>query len=179
MADQETVKPFEGRPVNGAASAWVGGTGNSPGTDRSTRANSIDSSSSGVVTNVTGFGEDLLTLAELQTRLIGIEVRQNFESIKSSSILIAIGSIAVVSALPVILVGIAELLVSETGMKRGYALLGVGAAAIVIAGSCMAIARSWLRSKRLGLPLTSEEFARNVNWLRTILRQSGRWPLRR
>jgi Putative Actinobacterial Holin-X, holin superfamily III len=179
MANQETVKPFERSHANGTASAWASGTGTNLGTDRSTPANSIDSSSAGVVTNVTGFGEDLLTLAELQTRLIGIEIRQNLEAVRSSGALIVIGSIVAVSALPVILVGIAELLISELGMKRGYALLSVGAVAIVIAGSCMAIARSWLRTKRLGLPLASEEFARNVNWLRTILRQSGRWPLRR
>jgi hypothetical protein len=179
MVDQETVKPLSGSIVNGAASLRVNPTGKSPGTDRSTGANLIDSNSSGVVTNVAGFGEDLLTLAELQTRLIGIEVRQNFESVKSSGVLIAIGSIAAISGLPILLVGIAELLVSELGMKRGYALLTVGATAIVIAGSCMVIARSSLRTKRLGLPLASEEFARNVNWLRTILRQSGRWPLSR
>jgi hypothetical protein len=123
-----------------------------------------------VVTNVAGFGEDLLTLAELQTRLTAIELRQNLESARNSGILIVIGSIAAVSALPVLLVGVAELLVSEMGMKRGFALL---------IGACFATARLWLRAKPLGLPLAGEEFARNVNWLRTILRQSGRWSPRR
>jgi hypothetical protein len=179
MPDQETVKPFDGPTGNGAASARAISNGKHPGPDRSARANIIDSGSSGVVTNVAGFGDDLLTLAELQTRLTAIELRQNLESAKSSGILIAIGSIAALSGLPILLVGVAELLVSELAMKRGYALLSAGAAAIAIAGCCIATARSWLRTKPLGLPLASEEFARNVNWLRTILRQSGRWPSRR
>ncbi len=131
------------------------------------------------MTNVTGFGDDLLTLVELQGRLTAIELRQNFDSAKSSGLLIVIGSIVAVSGLPVLLVGVAELLASELGMKRGYALLTTGAAAMVIAGCLIAIARSCLHTKPLGFPLAGEEFARNVNWLRTILRQSGRWPLRR
>jgi hypothetical protein len=77
------------------------------------------------------------------------------------------------------MVGIAELLVSELGMKRGYALLSAATTAIVIAGACIVVARSWLRKKPFGFPLASEEFARNMNWLRTILRHSGRWPLQR
>ena len=64
-------------------------------------------------------------------------------------------------------------------MKRGYALLTAGATAIVCAGCCFVIARSWLLQKSWGLPLAGEEFARNINWLRTILRQSGRGPSRR
>ena len=179
MADQETVKPFNASIGNGAAAARSSSTGKSSGSDRTWHANIVDSSSSGVVTNVAGFGEDLLTLAELQTRLTVIELRQNLASTKSSGLLIAVGLLMAITGLPVLLLGVAELLVSEVGMKRGHALLTVGAGAIVIAGCCVAIARSWLRTKPLGLPLASEEFARNINWLRTILRQSGRGPSRR
>jgi hypothetical protein len=70
-------------------------------------------------------------------------------------------------------------LVSELGMKRGYALLSAAATAIVIAGACIMVARAWLRKKPFGFPLASEEFARNMNWMRTILRHSGRSPLNR
>jgi hypothetical protein len=139
----------------------------------------LDSSSAGVVTNVAGFGENLLNLAELQARLTTIELRQNFEYAKSGGALILVGSILAMSGLPVLLVGGAELLVSDFGWKRGYALLTAGAAASVMAGVCLALARSWLRKKPLGFPVAGEEFARNMNWLRTILRQSGRWPLSR
>ena len=132
-----------------------------------------------MMNNVAGFGENLLTLGELQARLTAIEIRQNLDSVKNGGALFVAGSIVAICSLPVVMVGVADLLVSELGMKRGYAILSVATTAIVIAGLCIVVARSWLRKKPFGFPLASEEFARNMNWLRTILRHSGRWPLNR
>ena len=173
MADQATMTRFTGPTPNGAAAHG------SSGAARPSGANDVDPSASGMMNSVAGFGENLLTLAELQTRLTAIEIRQNLDSVKNGGALFVAGSILAIASLPVVMVGVAELLVSELGMKRGYALLSAATTAIVIAGACMAVARSWLRKKPFGFPLASEEFARNMNWLRTILRHSGRWPLQR
>lgn len=179
MADQETMTTF-GRPKgNGVATARARSIEGGAPADRVAVAPAVDSSPEGMVTSVTGFGEDLLTLVELQARLTVIELRQNLQSAKSSVVLIAIGAMMTISGLPVLLLGSAELLVSDLGMKRGYALLCAGAMAIAVAGCCITIARIWLRRNPWGLPLASEEFTRNINWLRTLLRQSGRGPLSR
>jgi hypothetical protein len=111
--------------------------------------------------------------------LTAFEARQNLDVVKTGGTLIATGLVVAVAALPVGLVGIAELLVSEMGLKRGYALLAVAVVAILFAGSCASVGASWLRRKRLGFPLSAEELARNVNWVRTVLRQSGRLSFRR
>ena len=173
MADQATMTRFTGPTPNGAAAHG------SSGAARPSGANVVDPSASGMMNSVAGFGENLLTLAELQTRLTAIEIRQNLDSVKNGGALFVAGSILAIASLPVVMVGLAELLVSELGMKRGYALLSAATTAIVIAIACMVVARSWLRKKPFGFPLASEEFARNMNWLRTILRHSGRWPLQR
>ena len=149
------------------------------GSGRSPDASTAESGANAVVTNVAGFGEDLLNLAELQARLTGLEVRQNLDVVKTGGALIATGLIVAVAGLPVGLVGIAELLVVEMGLKRDHALLSVAAIAFVVAGSCVGLGASWFRRKRLGFPLSGEELARNVNWVRTVLRQSGRSPFRR
>ncbi len=81
--------------------------------------------------------------------------------------------------MPVLIAGVAEVLVSELEMNRGAALLSVGLATMAIAGLSIAVGRHWLRKKLFGFPLASEEFTRNVNWVRTVLRQSGRWPKHR
>jgi hypothetical protein len=141
--------------------------------------NMAESGANAVVSNVAGFGEDLLNLAELQTRLTLVEMRQNLNVFKSGGALMATGLFVAVAGLPVGLVGIAELFVSEMGMKRGYALLTVAAVAILIAGSCLGLGASWFRRKPLGFPLSGEELARNVNWVRTVIRQSGRLSFRR
>ena len=164
MADQETMTRMSAPTVNGAAAQT------SPGSVRSSAANVPDDpGASGMMNNVAGLGENLLTLAELQARLTAVELRQNLDSVKNGGALIVAGSILVISSAPVVMVGIAELFVSELGMKRGYALLSTGTTAIVIAGLCMVVARSWLRKKPFGFPLAGEEFARNLNWLRTHL----------
>jgi Putative Actinobacterial Holin-X, holin superfamily III len=173
MADQATMTTFKGPTSNGASRQA------SSGSVRSSPADVLDPGASGMMNSVAGFGENLLTLGELQARLTAIEVRQNLDSLRNGGALFVTGSILAISSLPVLMVGVAELLVSELGMKRGYALLSAGTTAIVIAGACIVVARSWLRKKPFGFPLAGEEFARNLNWLRTILRHSGRWPLQR
>jgi hypothetical protein len=149
--------------------------GYTPGGDGAT----TESGASAVVSNVAGFGEDLLNLAELQTRLVTLELRQNLDIVKTRGAVIAISLVVAVAALPVGLIGIGELLVSEIGWKRGYALLGVSAVSILGAGIAMAVATLAFRRNRIGFPLSREELARNVNWVRTVLRQSGRLSFRR
>jgi hypothetical protein len=169
MANQTTVTKQNGRAASGGKSDG----GPLP-------ENSLaEAGANAVVSNVAGFGEDLLNLAELQTRLTAVEIRQNLDVVKTGGALLATGLIIAVAGLPVVLVGIAELLVSEMGLKRGYALLTVAAVAILIAGSCIGSAALWFRRKPLGFPLSGEELARNVNWVRTVLRQSGRLSFRR
>jgi uncharacterized membrane protein YqjE len=171
MADQATLK------TNGPAAARLGavparagdaaaGGGHEPGPGD-------------VVHNVAEFGENLLTLVELQARLAAIELKQNVEAAKITGPVILASVVLALASLPLLLAGIAELLVSELGMKRGYALLSVVVVALAIAGACIAIAGSRLRRAALGFPVTREEFTRNFNWVRTVLLHSGRATRRR
>jgi hypothetical protein len=169
MADQAAITKTNGH----ARMRSNVGDGNSPD------ASTAESSANALVTNVAGFGEDLLNLTELQARLTALEVRQNLDIFKMGGALIAVGLIVGVSGLAVTLVGIGELLVSEIGLKRGYALLAVAAVAFLIASSVVGLGALWFRRKRLGFPLSGEELARNLNWVRTVLRQSGRLSFKR
>jgi hypothetical protein len=127
-----------------------------------------------VVHNVAGLGEDLLSLAELQAHLATIELKQNAQAIQFGGAFILVGAVLGMGGLPIALAGIAELLVSGLGMQRGWALILVAVAAFVIAGTCVAIAVARIRAADLGFPLSREELARNMNWIRTVLLYSGR-----
>jgi Putative Actinobacterial Holin-X, holin superfamily III len=129
---------------------------------------------SSVVSNVAGFGENVLNLTELQAKLAVIELRQNVQAAKSSGGPLLAAVALALAGLPVALAGIAELLVSELGIKRGFALLVVSGTVLLVAACCVAIAGIRLRSQRFGFPLSEEELNRNVNWLRAVLRHSGR-----
>jgi hypothetical protein len=177
MADQATLRSVNGKGSDGLRADRAGLIAENLRPERS-MAGETDPADQGVVSNVAGFGENLLTLAELQTRLTSVEIRQNLESIKSGGAIFVAGVVLGVATIPVLMVGVAELLTSDFGMKRAYALLSVAGLFFAVAGACMGVARSWLVRNPIGFPLASEEFARNLNWLRTILRHSGRWPLR-
>jgi hypothetical protein len=127
-----------------------------------------------VVHNVAGLGEDLLSLAELQAHLATIELKQNVQAIQFGGAFILVGAVLGMAGLPIALAVIAELLVSGLEMQRGWALILVAVAAFVIAGTCVAIAVARLRAADLGFPLSREELARNMNWIRTVLLYSGR-----
>ncbi len=150
----------------------------SRGPARCQPGNPVESGPSGVVHNVTGFGEDLLTLTELQARLTAIELRQNLDLAKSGGAILMAGALLAVSSVPVLIAGVAEVLVSELGMNRGAALLSVGSATMAIAGLCIAVARNWLRKSPLAFHWPARNYAERER-VRTVLRQGGRWPKHR
>jgi hypothetical protein len=151
--------------VSGSGVASVG---------RSTASPGPEAGAGQVVSNVAGFGENLLNLAELQARMSAMELRQNLEAVKTVGVVFASGTVMALAAVPVVLVGIAELLVTEAGLGRGAAFLTVGLSTIGVAAVCVASAAVWVRRQRLGFPLSAEEFSRNLNWVRTVIRLSGR-----
>ncbi len=158
----------------GGESARANGTETGPDCDNGRPGRDLRAGSDMVMKSVAGFGENLLTLAELQARLAKIELRQNLEAARAG-IFLAIGSaVASCSGLIIMLAGLAELMVSELGIRRGYALLTVAASAIAAGTICLIAAATLLRARRISFPLSCEELARNVNWLRTVLRHSGR-----
>jgi uncharacterized membrane protein YqjE len=170
MDDQASMKTNP----NGRAS-----TGSSPASVRSFSGGVSESGASAVVSGIASFGEDILSLAELQSRLAAIELRQNVNAVKTSGTLVLAGSILALLGVGVGLTGVAELLVSDFGLKRGYALLAVAAAALLLAGLFVGFGQTWLRRQRIGFPRSREELTRNLNWVRTVLRHSGRSPSQR
>ncbi len=165
MANQASVR------TNGPAAGRLGAVVAEPG-DATADGNGAGPAQ--VVTSVAEFGENLLTLGELQARLTAIELKQNIDAAKVAGSVVLAGAALVLASLPIVLIGVAELLVSELGMKRGIALLSVSAVAFVIAGACIAIAGSHLRRTFVGFPVSREELTRNLNWVRTVLLHSGR-----
>jgi len=111
---------------------------------------------------------DVLTLAELQWQLAtedGVAWRR-----KSvwAGVVAAAGAVCALAALPVIMMGVAQLLV-EAGVQRSWALLGtgiVGAALGLLALyiGCRSVARSFSVFNR-----SQTELRRNIEWLKQSL----------
>src|SRR5262245_53633553 len=124
MADQATVKRSDSAAVR--PGTLSNGTGESAGTGKNGAA------SGDLVGNVAEFGESLLTLGELQARLAALEFKQNIEAGKVGGAIGLTGAILALASLPLVLAGAGELLVSELGMRRGFAFLVVGVVTLAL-----------------------------------------------
>ncbi len=165
MANQATVR------INGSLAGRRGAVVAEPGNATGPK----DEGGPGqVISGVAEFGDNLLSLCELQARLTAIEIRQNADAVKVTGAVILAGTALALASLPVILIGIAELLASGLGMNRGAAFLSVALVTLFIGGAGIAIAASQLRRAAVGFPISREELARNMNWVRTVLLHSGR-----
>jgi hypothetical protein len=169
MVDQATMNAS-----NGSGGSAGPQSGAQPPTARASGAADAPASAGQVASNVAGFGENLLNMAELQAKMSAIELRQNIEALRIVAAVGLTGAILALAALPIVLAGIAELLVTELAFRRGSAFLTVGFTALAIGLLSIVIAGLWISRKRIGFPLSAEEFTRNLNWVRTVLRLSGR-----
>lgn len=178
MADQATMKINGPTTMTSTAPGSVIGRRGPfpPGVGAGTGAgpSNVGAGPGDVVTNVAEFGENLLTLAELQARLASIELKQNVRAVKFGGTVLITGAVLGLATLPVALLGIAELLTTGLSIHRGLAQVIVAGAGFLIAGICVAVAVLRLRGSDLGFPLSGEELTRNINWVRTVLLHSGR-----
>jgi len=174
MVDQATVNALNGA---GGSSESSGGAVAAFG--RAPESPDAAASAVQVASNVAGFGENVLNMAELQVRMSAIELRQNLEALRIAAAVGLVGAVLALAALPVVFSGIAELLVTELGFRRGPAFLIVGFTSLAIGSLVIVSAGLWVGRKGLGFPLSAEELTRNLNWIRTVLRLSGRQPAAR
>ena len=133
----------------------------------------------GVVGNIAEFGHDVLTLAELQTQLAVIDLKEGAGHAIVPAVVLVVAAVLSLSCVPVALIGAAVLLARLLGPgNAGWAYLIVAGVALVLAGLAAAIAAIRLGHSFESFRRTREEMTRNLNWIRTVLAYSGR-PARR
>jgi hypothetical protein len=128
----------------------------------------------GIVGNMTEFGGNLLTLAELQGRLALYDAQECAARAVMPVALAVGGAVLAAAGLPVLLIGAASLLAEATGWPEGLALLVCGLVALGLGGVL-----AFLFGRRIGASFESfrrsrDEFTRNLAWVKTVLLQSGR-----
>lgn len=128
----------------------------------------------GLMGNVSSFGNDLATLATLQAKLAAADMRESLlkaaPTIGGMAVLILL-SIAGMTAL---VAGFALWLAEALQLRPAVALILVGLGSLVVAAL-----GAWLCARTLGgsfsaFRRSSEEFDRNLAWIKTTLTQSGR-----
>jgi hypothetical protein len=128
----------------------------------------------GVITNLGELTGDIASLAELQAKLTLIDAKEAATRATWPTAVLVASAAVLVAAVPVLLIGLAFVLARAFGMDQGVVLLIVGVVVAAVAGAIAFLSlREFLHSFE-SFRRSSEEFVRNVNWIKTILAQSTR-----
>jgi hypothetical protein len=123
-----------------------------------------------VTSHFSGLAYDLITLAELQARLLFLDVREASRRSAVTLVCLAVMAVFTVSAVPVCLLGIAELLVDLLDWHRPVAYLTVGGVAAfgAIFGGILAARRLVTVSAVFGR--SHQELQDNLEFIKRLVR---------
>lgn len=132
---------------------------------------SRESPSAGVRNGVSGLLHDVLTLAELQFKLLSLDAQVAAGRAVVPTVLLGAAGVFAASALPLLLLAFAQLLRDQAGWPPALATLMAVAVGLVVAGILAVIGYLGLRRCLNPLARSREEFNRNVTWLKSTLKR--------
>ncbi len=127
-----------------------------------------------VVGNIADFGNDIATLAELQAKLTLLDAKDAAAKATMPLIIARRGRGSGPGSLPVILIGLADVIATSTKLSAGASQLIVGLVTLVLAGVAGVVGLKGSKGSLTSFRRSSEEMTRNISWIRTVLVYSGR-----
>ena len=128
----------------------------------------------GLIGNLTGFGEDLFTLAELQGKLAVRDLDDYVGRATLPLVFAVLSAVVLAGAVPVALLGAADLVALNWGIGPGAAKLLVATVALAAAAVVLVVSARRMGSSFQVFRRSGEELTRNLAWARTVLVYSGR-----
>ncbi len=116
-----------------------------------------------------GVATDLLKLADLQCRLMKVDIREFWNQARIALALIIVGPVCVLAAVPLGLYAIAIYISRALDVPLEAVLLVL--TAVLIGGTAAALYWSWRRLVHAAKPLerSNSEFQENLRWMRSLL----------
>lgn len=132
---------------------------------------SISTPAEGVRRGATGLLHDVMTLAELQLKLLAVDAQAATGRAVIPIILIGSAAVFAASALPLLLVALAQVLRYQAGWPAALATLTAVVVGLLIAAGLGVF--GYLGLKRCLEPMarSREELERNVAWLKNALKR--------
>jgi hypothetical protein len=124
-----------------------------------------------VATSFSGLAHDVVELAELQAKLLALDVKTSGKNARTAFVLIIIGASLLLSAISVALFALAALLVETLDWPQSVADIVAAVVGIVLGGAVLAWAWHLCRSGLSALQQSRDELTRNIAWVKTSLRK--------
>ena len=134
----------------------------------------MEPSPGSMVGNIAEFGNDIATLVELQAKLAVFDTKEVVARAVIPVVCLAGGAVLAVSSVPILLLGLADLLHAVTTLTFWGSLLIVAVAALALAGLVAFLSYKAAVGSITSFRRSAEEFTRNLSWVRTVLVHSGR-----
>lgn len=129
----------------------------------------------GVIGNLAEFGNDTITLVELQAKLLAHDFQEGLGKAIVSMVLATLGLLLLLGCVPIALAGLALLLMQVLEVSLGSSLLIVAGVSLVLAIILALIAVRGISRSLSSFDRSREELARNISWIKTVLVHSGRF----
>jgi uncharacterized membrane protein YqjE len=127
-----------------------------------------------MVDNLSDFAHDVVTLSELQVKLLAADLNDLKSGAVTPLALMGLAAVVALGAVPVLLMAVAWLLVDYDVLARGWAFLAAAGGGLVLALVMGLAGFSWLPRQLAVLERSRVELDRNVTWIKSVLKHSGR-----
>jgi uncharacterized membrane protein YqjE len=120
--------------------------------------------------NFSRFAHDLTTLTELQVRLLAVDVRDAKQKSGAAAALLLGGAVLMLGCIPVLLLGLAQLLIEFAQWPASGAYACVAVAALIIGGAVGYAGWNKLMSAAGTLGRSRAELLETLQWIKKALR---------
>jgi len=137
-------------------------------------SNGCETPPQAVARSTAEFLHDILTLGELQARLLVLDGKTDLKRLIFPFVVLATGAVICLSCVPVALAALALVLVEAAEFTHAQAfgialLVGLGLGGILVLGAAFYLRSGWTLFERSRI-----EWQRNVQWAKDVLRRAGR-----
>jgi len=122
-----------------------------------------------VTTHISSLAYDLITLAELQVKLLYVDAREAGSRSAASAVALVGMAVLGLGSIPVLLFGFAELLTQYAHWSRGVSCLVVAGVAVVIAGVAGFLCAQRLRTILAVFSRSHQELNANLEFVKSLV----------
>jgi hypothetical protein len=131
-----------------------------------------------VTGSVSYLTHDAIELAELQVKLLSVDIKKSTEKTRLCVILAIIGICFLLASIPVGLLALAEVFIEQLDWSQSAALGASTLVGILVSATLAGAAYGILRSGLFTLDRSREELRNNIAWIKSALRNRGQYHAR-